>query len=95
MDVFTGFSFGKMAAHGGKSIDLRLTTIQDDDTLARMLAAREGEIGANCPRDTKHRGGVAYPGPGNEPVKSSVSQGIRFASLTSANFCCVACVSLK
>ena len=53
MDVFTGFSFGKMAAHGGKSIDLRLTTIQDDDTLARMLAAREGEIGANCPRDTK------------------------------------------
>ena len=45
-----------MAAHGGKQIDLRLTA-NDDDTIARMMAAREGEIGAPCPRDTKQRGG--------------------------------------
>ena len=62
-----------MAAHGGKQIDLRLTA-NDDDTIARMMAAREGEIGAPCERDTKQRGGQAYPGPGHEPVKSSVSE---------------------
>ena len=62
-----------MAAHGGKHIDLRLTA-NDDDTIARMMAAREGEIGAPCPRDTKQRGNMEYPGPGFEPVKSSVSE---------------------
>jgi hypothetical protein len=69
-------SFGKQAAHGGKAIDLMLTA-NDDQTLERMLAAREGTIGANCLRDNKHRGGDNYKGPGFEPVKSSVSYTLR------------------
>ena len=81
------YSFGKMAAHGGKSIDPRLT-VNDEDTLNRMLAAREGEIGAPCERDTKHRGGKGheYPGPGFEPVKSSVSERISMQSMNITHY---------
>lgn len=67
-DESKGFDFGYGAAHGG--VDDRLTR-NEQDTLDRMYVRREGVIGECCEKEAK-RQNEKYPGPGFEPIKSSI-----------------------
>lgn len=58
-----------MASHGTTAIDLRLS-VNDDDTMQRMLAAREATIGTKYNMQKQREN---YPGSDHAPVKSTVS----------------------
>ena len=72
--LFDFFSFGRSAAHGG--VDNQLTSL-NQETFDRMLDARDGAIGRPCEVEAK-RQQEEYPGPGYEPVKSSIKIGYPF-----------------